>query len=274
MKPIINDTAVNVIYFTSRCNLACTYCYEELQNKEKQVLTKEDIRKSIDDIIFREPPDQQTLFVLFGGEVTLEWDNAIYFMEYAYSKKKNVHFNISTNGIKFNDDEFIVNYKKLKFFLLGLTSLDISFDGIGNKERIDHTGNESTPILLQVFRKLQYYNVPFRIRYTIHKCNINMLYKDITMLSTKIKAKRIITSIAWNTLSDNDIETLNSVKNKLLEDWKLNKITIPICDIFCEACSGCKMNKELKTYFTTEGNVTTYKTIDNVKQFQDFKEKE
>ena len=95
-KPTVEGTGVNVLYFTNRCNLACTYCYEDLMGRPEQILSKEDIRKSVDEIIAREPADQQTLFVMFGGEVTLQWENALYCMEYAYSKKKNVHFNIET----------------------------------------------------------------------------------------------------------------------------------------------------------------------------------
>ena len=155
-KPIQENGGVNVIYFTNQCNLACTYCYEDLANRPPQIMSEEDIRNTIDTILERENPDEQTLFVMFGGEVTLEWDKALYFMEYAYSKKKNVHFNISTNGIKFIKDKFILEYKRLKFNLLGLTSLDISFDGIGNQERITHNGKQSTPLMLKIFKKLVY----------------------------------------------------------------------------------------------------------------------
>lgn len=273
-KPTIENTGVNVIYFTNRCNLACTYCYEDLKDRPEQILTKEQIRQTIDAIIEREPRDHQTLFVLFGGEVTLEWDNAIYFMEYAYSKKKNIHFNISTNGIKFLSDTFILQYKKLKYNLLGLTSLDISFDGIGNKERITHRGIESTSLMLQIFRKLQTYNVHFRLRYTIHSGNINNLYDDIVLISKSIKPLRIITSVAWSTLTEDDLNTLKIAKEKLLTSWINKEITIPICELFCNYCNGCGIRKDIKTYFTNEGNVSTYKNNESSPKFNDFKEKE
>lgn len=273
-KPIIENTGVNVIYFTNRCNLACTYCYEDLKDRPEQILTKEQIRQTIDTIIEREPHDHQTLFVLFGGEVTLEWDNAIYFMEYAYSKKKNIHFNISTNGIKFLSDTFILQYKKLKYNLLGLTSLDISFDGIGNKERITHSGIESTSFMLQIFRKLQTYNVQFRLRYTIHNGNINNLYDDIMLISKSIKPLRIIISVAWSTLTEDDLNTLKKAKEKLLTSWINKETTIPICELFCNYCNGCDIRKDIKTYFTNEGNVSMYKNNESSPKFNDFKEKE
>lgn len=274
-KPIQEGHGVNVIYFTNKCNLACTYCYEDLANRPPQIMTREDIRSSIDKVIEREPDEnQQTLFVLFGGEVTLEWDNALYFMEYAYSKKKNVHFNISTNGIMFLKDKFTLAYKKMRWNLLGLTSLDISFDGIGNGQRVTHNNKSSTPLMLKVFKKLNQYNVPFRLRYTMHSGNINSLYKDISLIANSIKPHRIITSVAWDTLDDEGLKMLQAAKEELRSDWFAGDLKIPVCELFCDACNGCGARKDIKTYFTDEGNVTTYKNYESAPKFHDFKEKE
>ena len=273
-KPIIENSGVNVIYFTNRCNLACTYCYEELLKRPKQILSKEQIKNTIDIILAREPEDTQTLFVMFGGEVTLEWENAVYAMEYAYSKKKNVHFNIESNGIKFLEDEFLFNYKKLKYNKLGLTSLDISFDGVGNSERITHSGKDTTSTMIQIFKKLNENLVKFRIRYTIHNLNINKAYEDITLISKAFNPQRIITSVAWDKLSKDEIEYLSKVKDMLRFDWQNGNILIPICDLFCDTCDGCGVRKDIKTYFTDEGNVTTYGNLDSIPKFNDFKTKE
>lgn len=273
-KPTIENSGVNVLYFTNRCNLACTYCYESLDGRPEQKLNKEQIRNSVDTILEREDPDQQTLFVLFGGEVTMEWENAVYCMEYAYSKKKNVHFNISTNGIKFLKDDFLWEYKRLKFNLLGLTSIDISFDGIGNTERVTKSGSSSTPLMLKIFNRLNNAEVPFRLRYTMHSGNINNLYNDIKLISQKIKPQRIITSVAWDTLDDEGLKQLQLAKDKLRADWFAGDITIPVCELFCDACDGCGARKEIKTYFTDEGNVTTYKNYESAPKFNDFKKKE
>lgn len=272
-KRIQENSGVNVIYFTNKCNLACTYCYEDLKNRPAQILTKEQIMNSVDIILEREKPEEQTLFVLFGGEVTLEWENAKFMMDYAYSKKKNVHFNISTNGIKFKDVEFIKEYKKLKYNLLNLTSIDISFDGIGNSERITHSGKDTTLQMLDIFKKLNAYKVDFRLRYTIHNLNINFLYQDLKFILEKIKPKRLITSVAWSKLSQNEINQLQEVKNVLRSEWQNNLITIPVCEMFCDMCNGCSVQKELKTYFSDEGNINTLKNNENAKVFGDFKQK-
>lgn len=273
-KPIVEGSGVNVIYFTNRCNLACTYCYEDLEGRPEQVLSKENIRDSIDAILARENPEDQTLFVLFGGEVTLQWDNALYFMDYAYSKKKNVHFNISTNGIRFLKDDFLWDYKKLKYNMLGLTSLDISFDGIGNGQRVTKAGTSSTPLMLKIFNRLNNAQIPFRLRYTMHSGNINNLYEDIKLISQNIKPKRIITSVAWDTLDDAGLNMLQQHKDNLRKDWFNGDIKVPVCELFCDACNGCGARKDIKTYYSDEGNITTYKNYESAPKFNDFKEKE
>jgi len=273
-KPIIENSGVNVIYFTNKCNLACTYCYEDLADRPPQILTKEDIRRTIDEILARENPNEQTLFVMFGGEVTLEWENAKYFMEYAYSKKENVHFNIESNGIKFLKDSFLKDYKNLKYNKLGLISLDISFDGIGNGERVTHNGKSSTPLMLKIFNRLNKTSIPFRLRYTIQSSNINNLHNDITLLAKTFTPLRIITSVAWSNLSTSDIQLLDEHKESLRKDWIDGDLNIPVCELFCDMCNGCDNRKELKTYFTDEGNVTTYKNHESIPEFHDFKDKE
>lgn len=273
-KPAPAGSAVNVLYFTNKCNLACTYCYEDLPGRPPQILSKEDIRNHIDAIIAREQPDKQTLIVLFGGEPTLEWDNVCYAMEYAYSKKTNVHFNMTTNGIKYLSQAFIDQTKENKFYKMGLLSIDISFDGIGNGDRVFHNGMDSTKSMLTVFTNLVKNNFKYRIRYTFHKLNINHAYNDISMIIKTFHPERLITSVAWNTLSDQDFETLATTKEQLRNDWINKRVAAPVCDLFCDMCKGCSERKELKSYFTNEGNVTVYENREISTIFHDFKEKE
>jgi sulfatase maturation enzyme AslB (radical SAM superfamily) len=273
-KPIIPDSGVNVLYFTNKCNLSCTYCYEDLPGRPAQVLSKEQIVKSIDAIFARESPDQQSLIVLFGGEATLEWENVCFAMEYAYSKKQNVHFNLTTNGIKYLSQKFIDETKSNYFYQMGYLSIDISFDGIGNKERVYHNGMESTKSMIQVFGNLLKNDIKYRIRYTIHNLNIDNLYTDMSMIIKKFRPKRLITSVAWDTLKEEDAQKLANAKELLRNDWINKSISVPVCELFCDMCNGCGARKDIKTYFTTEGNVTTYGNYENSPPFHDFKEKE
>jgi sulfatase maturation enzyme AslB (radical SAM superfamily) len=273
-KPTTPGSAVNVLYFTNKCNLACTYCYEDLPGRPPQILTIQQIESSIDTIIEREDPNKQTLIVLFGGEPTLEWDNVCYAMQYAWSKKKNIHFNLTTNGIKYLSQEFINTTKQNKFYKMGMLSIDVSFDGIGNKDRIFKNGLDSTNSMLQVFKNLNSNGVKYRIRYTIQRQNVRNLYNDIALIVNTFKPLRLITSVAWDTLLEGDINRLSDAKERLRDDWINKRINVPVCELFCDMCSGCGERKELKTYFTDEGNVTTYGNYENAPQFHDFKEKE
>jgi hypothetical protein len=88
------------------------------------------------------------------------------------------------------------------------------------------------------------------------------------------KPKRLITSVAWKTLKDSDYSKLSEAKSRFRNDWINKQITVPICELFCDMCNGCGERKELKTYFTDEGNVTTYGNYEIAPEFHDFKPKE
>lgn len=272
-KPTPSNSAVNVLYFTNKCNLACTYCYEDLPGRPPQILTREQIMSSIDAILEREDPNHQTLIVLFGGEPTLEWDNVCFAMQYAWDKKKNIHFNMTTNGIKYLSQEFIEQTKSNFFYQAGMLSIDISFDGVGNQDRIFKNGMDSTGSMLQVFKKLNDNQMKYRIRYTIQHRNVRKMYEDMSMIINTFRPQRLITSTAWDTLSEKDYDRLLDTKTRLRQDWIDGKINTPVCELFCDMCSGCGERKQLKTYFTNEGNVTTYGNYENSPPFHDFKDK-
>jgi sulfatase maturation enzyme AslB (radical SAM superfamily) len=272
-KNIDIGTSVNTIYFTNRCNLACTYCYEVLDGRPKQIMTKEDIEKSIKTVIDREPKDKQTSFVLFGGEPLLEWDNVQYSMEYAYKLKKNVAFLLITNGLLLLDKKILLSLMNNKFFRNNILTLEISFDGIGNSERIYKDGKESTDNVLKVFSILKANNIKFNIRYTINKINIEFCEKDILLLIDVYSPERLVTSITYSEFSKKEIKFLETIKNNLFILWNQSKIKTPICSFFCDNCNGCSSTKENKSYFSTEGNVRHIKMSENQESFSDFKGK-
>lgn len=273
-KPTPEGSGVNVLYFTNKCNLACTYCYEDLPGRPPQILSQKQIVKSIDAILEREDPNNQTLFVLFGGEATLEWENVCFAMDYAYMKKKNIYFNLNTNGIKFLSQKFIDQVKSNRYYQKNMLAIDVSFDGIGNKDRVFHDGSESTGSMIKVFGNLLRNDLKYRIRYTIHQNNVDYLYEDMTMIIKKFKPTRLITSVAWENLQHSDFIKLEEAKIKLRNDWINKENRVPVCELFCDMCSGCGERKQLKTYFTDEGNVTTLGNYENSGKFHDFKEKE
>ena len=264
-KTIEYDVKTNIIYFTTGCNLACTYCYEALDEKKGVVTSREDLKRIADETIEREPDDKQTFFELFGGEPTLVWENVEYFMDYAYSLKKDVYFEMITNGIKFKDDEFMFQVYNNKHVKEGRVSISISYDGLeGNVDRIYRGGKSSTMTVVEVLAKLTALDFKFRVRYTIHKKNILHMMDDIKKLNKHFTPERIITSEVNEQYDISDWELLRKNYTTLKYMWQQNEIQIPICDVFCESCDGCGIRRDNLQYFVgdKEFNKKAYSEIE------------
>lgn len=236
----IEPTEPNIIFFNSFCNLNCTYCYEELNTVESKHLTKLEIVKAINEVVKTEDKEKQSVFVLFGGEPTLSWYNVRYFMDYAYNQKKNVHFNMVTNGVKFYDDEFYDEYFKNEHVKAGRLSLDISFDGKGNDERVFHDGKKSTITMLHVLSKLKFNSIQYRIRYTINTLNYSIFEDDIQDIIRRFEPSRIILNTT-NDFTENQFKAIARKKQELIDRWNYQVIKIPICELVCSTCNGCSI---------------------------------
>lgn len=133
---------------TERCNLRCTYCYEDHHYHENGQRMTKDIGKKAIDFIFNkelvngyydsyESPGVVIEFI--GGEPLLEIDLIDYLTDYFKFKAfelnhpwaTNYFISISTNGILYNTEKVQKYIKKNK----GRLSLGISIDG--NKELHD-----------------------------------------------------------------------------------------------------------------------------------------
>lgn len=254
---------VNIIYLTSDCNLACEYCYENLENKEKIVPTKEQLKSDVDIVLEREK-EGQVLLCLFGGEPTLEFESIKFVTDYALSKRENVIFNLSSNGWLFQSDSFIKKYKDLKAYKLGKLYLDISFDGVGNFRRKLKNGLDTTPYTIKVLKKLKEVGIRYRIRYTIHKGNIDYVQEDIPKIIETFKPDRVITSINFQELNDD-------TKLKQLDFGDVYKKTkVSVCEFTCELCQKCT-HKEKYTYLQ-DGIIREKKHEETKELFTDFKE--
>ena len=270
-KPTETGTNVNIIYLTTKCNLACTYCYEELSKKEQMSETLENLIKQVDTVIDSEPADKQSLFVLFGGEPTLEWDNIKLLVTHVLTRKDNVFFNIETNGIKFLNESF---FKDFLSFIKGKPfSVDVSFDGVGNQLRVDHSGNDSTNDLIKVLNKMNDTDLNWRIRYTITKANYDKFAEDIIHLASSFKARRIITSEDSASFTEADYNIINKQKSILKYLWDIEKIDTPVCNIFCDNCTGCSVSKGSKRYFKNGDVIEDISVSDNQGEFNHFKER-
>jgi len=265
----ISDNKTNIVYFTSDCQLNCTYCYENLKDVEKSTISLEKLREAADEVIGREVINEQTFFILFGGEPLLEWDKLKYFMDYAVSKKENVQFNIISNGLKFKDDKFVSDYINNVHYKAGKITLDISFDGKGNQERIFHSNKESTTDILYVLSLFKAINMPYRIRYTVHTHNIGVFVDDITNLIDSFNPSRIILGAVTEQI---DINIFEHGKAKIIDMWNSQKIKVPICELVCDTCNGCEIHRDNLSLYTSTKQIS--RTLVSSGEFSDFKKKE
>jgi len=264
----------NIVYLTTKCNLACTYCYQHVEDYPHKETSIEELKKIAYDIISREgfSEDIQTSFVLFGGEPTIRWTQAKIFMDYAYSLKKNVRFNMISNGIRFLDNDFVRDFISNSHYKEGRFDLDVSFDGLrGNIERIYHDGKESTNDVLEVLFKLKELNISYRLRYTVHSLNINVFEDDLMKIIKFFNPERIILNENWNSLSSEEILKLNKIKNKLIGLYYNKDIEVPICmknDEMCTICNKCVKNpNDISLYL---GDKKMSRKRFEIGQFKDF----
>ena len=273
-KEVLPDTQrTNIIYFTTKCNLGCTYCYESLDEVNGVNTELEELYKIADEAIEREDPNLQTFFELFGGEPTLCWDNVEKFMDYAYAKKKNVHFEMITNGIKFKDLDFVERVYNNKHVVENRLSISISFDGWeGNVDRIYRNGKQSREDVIMALGNLAYLNLPFRIRYTIHPKNIDNILDDFDKIIKHFKPLRIITSEVTSLLSNDDFKKLYNIYKEIQRRWNTGEISIPICDIVCETCGGCSVTRNKLQYYIKDEIITKdHRTESSFNQFEKYK---
>ena len=251
LPEVQNDNIrTNIIYFTTKCNLNCTYCFQALDEVMGVDTPWEDLKKIVDETIQREGQDYQTFFGIFGGEPTLCWHNVEKFMDYAYSKKKNIHFEMISNGIKFCDEDFLFQVAENEHVKNGRLSISISFDGWeGNKDRVFRDGRQSREKVIQALSNLKTVGIPFRVRFTIHRHNIDTFVDDILKIMEYFEPKRVITSETNSLFNDEDFKKVYEGYTKLRTLWNERKIQIPVCEVFCDSCDGCSMKRPKLTHY-------------------------
>jgi len=134
---------------TQKCDMACTYCFEgdELKNSSKPIdydIIMDNIEKLLIDETFMSRFDGIVLN-FWGGEPTLNYKMIKYFFSRFRGR---VNYFFYTNGYDYSKLSNIINY----FDALGLDSeklrFQISYDGIYDTQRIDHSGNQTSKQVL------------------------------------------------------------------------------------------------------------------------------
>ena len=268
---VAHGGGIHLFYMTSQCNLNCSYCYEHLEDRPKHLPEPPLLKRLVDDINKTDRPDEQTLFCIFGGEPMLEWKNCEYLMNYAYSQKHNLHFNITTNGILLSKPKFfknVISFLESNPEIKQRVSFDISFDGAGNLDRVYYSGKDSTQDVLKAFKHISDYNstkspqeqIKWRARYTIHRANVQCFAKDILHIVKTYGPDRVVTSIDESLASKDNPEDKAKINWLLKEQidflrkqWIEDKLFAPVCHMFCDMCNSCGERKDHRFYYTEQG---------------------
>jgi uncharacterized protein len=182
IKTIRNNDTVQYLYFTlsHNCNLACKYCFASCSEMSgKSLMDFATARKSLD-FFFQNERINQLYIILFGGEPLLNYKVLRQIINYAYEKRYNIRFIISTNGIQ-------LNRELVDFFVQMKTVLHISLDGLESQQmflRPDKQNSNYYRTLLDNIDYLKSKSVSVDIRLTLTKVNTNLndiftFYEDI-----------------------------------------------------------------------------------------------
>lgn len=251
-KSIAKGSNTNIIVVTNKCNFDCTYCFErdKIRKEDEFIITKEEIEKYIDDI---KTTERNPVIVIFGGEPLLAWDRIEYIFEYAKKSGLNPWYTMNTNGYRFKNEDFFKRYCENEVVKSGHLSTEISFDGIGNVDRILKSKRNTTIDLINILNKFKEHHIVFRISYTIHNSNENIFDSDIKNIIRTFKPERLIINIDYS--SNHRIQNEENVKERLLnlKSFKSYK-TCPICRVHCDECNLCGALTEKYRYYNVEND--------------------
>ena len=165
-----------VIHLTDKCNLNCTYCYE---NKKNMDISFEHIKDLIEYVIGEK--HKYAIIFFYGGEPLLQKDYIKKTIDYIDSKKctTDFYYGIATNGTLL-DDDFIQYMKENKF-----VNVAYSIDGIKesqdlNRKTVDGSG---TFDIVEKNAKKILNNFSDAIAMSVvTKNNLKYLYKNVEYL--------------------------------------------------------------------------------------------
>ena len=157
------------------CNLSCSYCYylhkEKLFNQPHSPRMSDEILKSIVQQYIEGNEHDKIVFSWQGGEPTLMginfFEKSLEYQNLYWYAGKNIENTLQTNGTLLTDEW--AAFLKQHNFLVGL-----SIDGpesLHDIHRKDKGGNGTFKRVMEGFKYLQKYKVPFTILTTVNRHN-------------------------------------------------------------------------------------------------------
>lgn len=179
------------IAFSTLCNFACVYCYEEGQTHREKIMDEETLQATINwyKKIIEKNNYTKCNIGLFGGEPLLHKDLIKEFITQigSITKKKKIelNINITTNGYLLDND--IINFLNL----YGLDEIQITIDGVGdvhNQRRPLRSGGKTFDKIIRNIKNSEKFNGRFLFRVSFDENNIKEV-KDVLKYLKNINIK-------------------------------------------------------------------------------------
>lgn len=206
------------ILLTDKCNLKCTYCYENKKNRCTMSSKKvNEITRFIDRVLDYYGRKTDININIQGGEVLLEYKKLKGFVKMLSSKeyfKRITYISMTTNGTIYSEEIS-------KFIRENKISLSISVDGnkeVHNKYRIFNNGEGSFDTVILNLKKYILDGIDIRCRMTYTSETVNKIFDGISELEL-IGVKTFV--LAFNPFDKN--WDVNHNKDLLNEYNKIKK---------------------------------------------------
>lgn len=205
------------IFITEKCNLRCTYCYEQGMDRNKSMDIK--VADKTIDFICRKIKNEELnipLYIVFhGGEPLMNFE-VVKHIHKGLSKKvvgRKIIYDMTTNGT-------CLDTEKIDFICKNIDNISVSIDGTKethDKNRIFENGKGSYDISVKNAKKFLDRGKDVRIRMTYTTNTVSELYESIAQI-TKYGFRTIVpvTDFMDTNWTKNHINTINDQISKLI----------------------------------------------------------
>jgi len=266
------NNRTNILFTTTKCNLFCSYCYEEASRDglpEQIEMSEEIIDNYLNEISEREKDCISTV-VIMGGEVFLKPKLLKYIINKMSSMKHKWGVCITTNATLIKED-----FLKKLYLEKGnntFITFEISYDCSGHYRRIFRESKKSTKKIVEntadMFVKN---NIPFKFSYTLHKDNYNNFVKDMIYMCERWGKNDNLIAIKLSPFFQELYENFGDDSLEKLEPYAhsiYNRYKIGICNFSCNMCKKCdKSNFIGNAYFSPKGDKIQYEPYVTKKNF-------
>ena len=181
------------LLLTTRCNLACRYCYAGDHSGPGQTIPLEIGQAAIaTTAAYCKKRGVKTLSLGFhgGGEPTEAWNELVAFVEYAKAvcdeQGLKLDVGVATNGC--------LTDEKAEWLAKNVSSINLSLDGppdIQNRNRPMRGGGESSGRILAFLKRLEQAGVPYGVQSTVTSETVDRMPEIVRYLATHTKANLI-----------------------------------------------------------------------------------